>query len=291
MRWSSPRSPQYTTPYKRSDNSVGIKVNYGGNNIKSLHISLQQSLKKLRTSYIDILYVHFWDWGTSVEEVMNALHNLVVSGKVLYLGISDTPAWIVSMANQYAQDHGKTPFVIYQGRWNVFTRDFERDILPMARHLNLALAPWDVLSGGKIRTDAEEEARRQTGENGRAIFGPWERNELEKKMAATLEKIAADVGAKSIQAVAIAYLMQKTPYVFPMVGGRKVEHLHANIEALEIALTPEHMKQIEEVTPFDVGFPTNFIGRDDDENDFFLMSTGGHTDRWPRPEAIRPKKA
>ncbi|VDB94288.1 unnamed protein product [Peniophora sp. CBMAI 1063] len=282
---------KYTNPYKRSDDSVGIKVNYGGSNVKSLHISVEESLNKLRTSYIDILYVHFWDWGVSVEEVMNSLHNLVVSGKVLYLGISDTPAWIVALANQYAQDHGKTPFSIYQGRWNVFTRDFERDILPMARHLGLALAPWDVLAGGKIRTDAEEEARRQTGENGRAVRGPWERNEQEKKMASALEKVAAEIGAKSIQAVAIAYLMQKTPYVFPIVGGRKVEHLHANIEALEIALTAEHVKQIEDITPFDVGFPTNFIGRDDDEKDFFLFATGGHTDRWPRPEAIRPAKA
>lgn len=131
---------------------------------------------------------------------MNALHNLVVAGKVLYLGISDTPAWIVALANQYALDHGKTPFVIYQGRWNVFTRDFERDIIPMARHLGLALAPWDVLAGGKIRTDAEEDARRQTGENGRTIRGPWERNEEQKKMAAALEKVAAEIGAKSIQA-------------------------------------------------------------------------------------------
>lgn len=132
---------------------------------------------------------------------MNSLHNLVTSGKVLYLGISDTPAWVVSMANQYAHDHGKTPFVIYQGRWNVLSRDFERDILPMARQQGLALAPWDVLAAGKIRTDAEEEARRQTGERGRAVMGPdWERNEDERKMSATLEKIAAEVGSKSIQA-------------------------------------------------------------------------------------------
>ena len=132
---------------------------------------------------------------------MNALHNLVASGKVLYLGISDTPAWIVSMANQYAVDHGKTPFVIYQGRWNVFLRDFERDIIPMARQWGMALAPWDVLAGGKIRTDAEEEARRKTGEQGRQIFGQgWERNEEQKKMASTLEKISSEIGAQSIQA-------------------------------------------------------------------------------------------
>lgn len=84
-------------------------------------------------------------------------------------GISDTPAWIVSSANRYARDHGKTPFVIYQGRWNVLIRDFERDIIPMCRHEGMALAPWEVLGGGKIRTDAEEEQRRKTGEKGMCI--------------------------------------------------------------------------------------------------------------------------
>ena len=132
---------------------------------------------------------------------MNALHNVVACGMVLYLGISDTPAWVVADANRYAIDHGKTPFVIYQGRWNVLSRDFEREIIPMARHLGLALAPWDVLASGKIRTDSEEELRRLTGENGRDMAGlGWERNENEKKMAGTLEKIAAEIHAKSVQA-------------------------------------------------------------------------------------------
>ena len=132
---------------------------------------------------------------------MNALHNVVACGMVLYLGISDTPAWVVADANRYAIDHGKTPFVIYQGRWNVLSRDFEREIIPMARHLGLALAPWDVLAGGKIRTDSEEELRRLTGENGRDMAGlGWERNETEKKMVGILEKIAAEIQAKSVQA-------------------------------------------------------------------------------------------
>lgn len=115
-------------------------------------------------------------------------------------GISDTPAWIVAKANQYARDHGKTPFSVYQGRWNVLSRDFERDIIPMARSEGLALAPWDVLASGRIRTDAEEEARRQSGEKGRALFSGWERNEDERKMAKALEQVATEVGAKSIQA-------------------------------------------------------------------------------------------
>ena len=97
---------------------------------------------------------------------MNGLHALVMAGKVLYLGISDTPAWIVASANRYARCMGKTPFVIYQGAWSVLDRDFERDIIPMARAEGMALAPFNVLAGGKVRTDAEEQKRRETGENG-----------------------------------------------------------------------------------------------------------------------------
>ena len=98
-----------------------------------MRLSVDDSLRKLRTSYIDIFYMHWWDFSTSVAEVMDGLHQLVLAGKVLYLGVSDTPAWVVSEANQYAVDHGKTPFVIYQGRWNVLIRDLEREIIPMAR--------------------------------------------------------------------------------------------------------------------------------------------------------------
>ena len=124
---------QYTSNYKNIATNITQKTSFVGNNSKSLNISIDASLKKLRTHYVDILYVHWWDYTTSVEEVMNSLHNLVVQGKVLYLGVSDTPAWIVSKANQYARDHALTPFSIYQGAWSILQRDFERDIIPMAR--------------------------------------------------------------------------------------------------------------------------------------------------------------
>ncbi|KAG5644909.1 hypothetical protein DXG03_007461 [Asterophora parasitica] len=252
---------KYTTNFKAGNDSIKQKVHYTGNNVKSMHISVKASLKKLRTDYIDLLYVHWWDWETSVEEVMRGLHALVLAGKVLYLGISDTPAWVVSKANQYARDHALTPFVIYQGAWNVMERSFERDIIPMARSEGLALAPWNVLAGGKFRTDAEEEARRTTGEGGRTMLGNWERNEQEKKVSAALEQVAKEVGTKHITAVAIAYLLQKTPYVFPLIGGRKVEHLLGNIEALEISLTPKQIQFLESAVDFDIGFPGNFIVR------------------------------
>ena len=121
---------QYTTDYNRG--KPGQHSAFVGNSIKSMHNSVNDSLKKLRTDYIDILYVHWWDYTAAVEEVMDGLHTLIMQGKVLYLGVSDTPAWIVSKANNYARMSGRTPFVIYQGMWSIMHRDFERDILPMA---------------------------------------------------------------------------------------------------------------------------------------------------------------
>ncbi|RPD58878.1 Aldo/keto reductase [Lentinus tigrinus ALCF2SS1-6] len=281
---------KYTVNFKRGADNIGQKVHYAGNNTKALRVSVDASLKKLRSEYIDILYLHMWNWDTSVEEVMNSLHNLVVSGKVLYLGISDTPAWIVSKANLYARLTGKTPFVVYQGSWNVLHRDFERDIIPMALSEGLALAPWNVLAGGKIRTDEEEERRRRTGEKGRTVTGPnWERTEDERKMCKALEEVAKQIGAKNIQAVAIAYVMQKVPYVFPLVGGRKVEQLEANIEALNVALSEEHIRFIESILPFDPGFPATHVGDGTTYN--LLHQSSGNYDRWPRAQAIRPPTA
>jgi len=278
---------KYTNNYLRGEASVKQQVLFMGNNIKSLHMSVDASLKKLRTSYIDILYVHWWDYETSIPEMMNGLHALVQQGKVLYLGISDTPAWVVSRANEYARCHGKSQFVVYQGQWSVLERSFEREIIPMARAEGMALAPWGVLGGGKLRTDEEEERRRETGEKGRDLFGQgWERTEAEKKICAALEKVAKDVGAKHITSVAIAYVMHKTPFVFPIIGGRKVEHLHANMEGLSIRLTKEHMKELESVIPFDVGSPYTIFGNGTEYT--FLQKSAGFLDRMPDLQPITP---
>lgn len=280
---------KYTSSWKRgaSIEEIPQRTHYVGNSTKSLHLSVEASLKKLRTTYIDILYLHWWDYTTSVEEVMNGLHHLVAQGKVLYLGVSDTPAWIVSKANQYARMTGKTPFTIYQGAWSILERDFERDILSMAKSEGMALAPWNVLGAGKIRSTAEENRRRETGENGRTSFNPnWERTPTEIKVCDALETIAAKLNAKSIGAVAIAYVMQKTPHVFPIIGGRKVEHLEMNLEALSVRLEEEDVKFLESVLPFDVGFPVNKFGNGSEYRPAY--KTAGYFEKWPVAEAIKP---
>ncbi|KAI0789610.1 Aldo/keto reductase [Abortiporus biennis] len=278
---------KYTSNYKRGNKSIRQQTHYTGNSAKSLHLSVEASLKKLRTDYIDILYLHFWDYNTPVEEVMNALHNLVAAGKVIYLGISDTPAWIVAQANTYAKMAGNTPFVIYQGAWNIISRDFEREIIPMAQAFGMALAPFAVLGGGKIRTDAEEQKRRETGEKGRTKLNPhWERNAVEVEVSHALEKVAAEISAKSIYAVAIAYVMQKIPYVFPIIGSRKVEHFYTNLEALDITLDKKHIEYLESIVPLDLGFPNSIFGEGKDYNPF--INTAGYFEKWPVQEAIKP---
>ncbi|KIV78480.1 hypothetical protein, variant [Exophiala sideris] len=250
---------KFTTAYRGYELGKGKTVNYSGNHKKSLHLSVHDSLKKLQTDYIDLLYLHWWDHTTSIEEVMDSLHILVQQGKVLYLGISDTPAWIVSAANTYARAHGKTPFSVYQGRWNVMLRDFERDIIPMARTFGMALAPWDVIGGGKFQSKKQIEERKSKGEGLRSLLG-GDQTPQEEKISAALEKVASEHGDASLSAIALAYVMQKTINVFPIIGGRKVEHLKDNIKALSIKLTPKQIEFLESQTDFDVGFPSNFVG-------------------------------
>ncbi|KAH8823435.1 aryl-alcohol dehydrogenase AAD14, partial [Flagelloscypha sp. PMI_526] len=295
---------KYTSCYKAyqggDDSGIEKLTVYTGNNNKSLHLSVNASLEKLQTTYIDILYVHWWDYATSIKEVMDSLHTLVQSRKVLYLGVSDTPAWVVSQANEYAKAYGRTPFSIYQGSWSVLQRlvplflstqpygfhvgiysDLEREILPMAQAHGMAIAPWNVLGGGKLRSSRDEKAREESGEGGRTAFGDWRKSENETKMTEVLEKIAAELGdnIESPQ-VALAYVMHKTPYVFPIIGGRKVEHLKSNIRALELKLSDEQMKLIESVLPFDLGFPSNFVGNGTEYG--FLFKLAGDVAPLPR---------
>jgi len=252
---------KYSVGYRKAREDANIYVNYTGNAKKSLILSLRDSLEKLRTSYVDILYMHWWDYSASVPEVMRALDDLVRSGKVLYLGISDTPAWIVSKANEYARAHGLSQFVVYQGEWSCMKRDFERDILPMCHAEGMGIAPWGVIAGGRFMTAAQLEKRLKEG--GPLRFGQNELTENEKKMSAALEKVSDELGEHaSLVNVAISYCLHKQAYVFPIIGGKKVEHLKDNIKALDIKLTPEHLAFLDAAVAFDLGFPTNIMGGD-----------------------------
>jgi len=195
---------------------------------------------------------------------MQSLNHAVASGKVLYLGISDSPAWVVSKANQYARDHGLTQFSVYQGQWSAASRDFEREIIPMTKAEGMSLMPWGALGGGAFKTSAQ---RKDT--SGRKL------GDLSKEVLAVsgvLEEIAREKGTE-ITSVAIAYVMQKAAYVFPIVGGRTVEHLRLNIEALGVELSSEEVKRIEAAAHFELGFPHGMIGENAKS---WLNDIGGH---------------
>ncbi|KAI1113829.1 aldo/keto reductase [Nemania sp. NC0429] len=278
---------KYTTNYRSRVSGAyndDILINYQGNGTKNLHVSVNNSLKKLQTDYIDILYVHWWDFSTSIPEVMQSLNQLVVSGKVLYLGISDTPAWVVSKANEYARNHGLRQFSVYQGLWSAATRDFERDIIPMAKAEGMGLAPWGALGSGRFKT--EEQWKKNEGRSTKP-------SETDIKVSKALEAVAKRKNT-IITSVAQAYVMHKTPYVFPIIGGRNVEHLKANIEALNLSLSEDDIKEIESAAPFELGFPSGFFyagGVVSHPGNVWLLKMGGTTDYVPEPAPIVPKKS
>jgi len=275
---------KFTTSYRTAHSSKEIIINTAGNGTKSLVHSLESSLKKLQTSYIDLLYVHWWDFTCSIPELMQSLNTMVQQGKVLYLGISDTPAYIVSKANEYARQNGLRQFSVYQGRWSAENRDFEREIIHMAKDEGMGLCPWGALGGGNFKTDEQRKSQ-----EGRKMGGA---SEAAIAISKVLEKIAT-AKKTQITSVALAYVMKKTPYVFPIVGGRKLEHLKGNIEGLKVDLSDEDMTAIEEAYPFDIGFPMNFLGGPKgvhSPNDIWLMGMAGSQQHVAWQQPIGPVK-
>jgi aryl-alcohol dehydrogenase-like predicted oxidoreductase len=276
--------------------TVKIGSNYGGNGTKSMKLSLENSLRKLQTSYVDILYVHWWDYTTSIPELMHSLNDLVVAGKVLYLGISDCPAWVAAKANQYARDNGLRPFVVYQGQWNAAMRDLEREIVPMCRAEGMGIVPYGVLNQGRFQPEATFVEREKN--NGFRNHTPV--SQRDKDVSRVLETLANARKDTQLTDVALAYIMQKEPYVFPVVGGRKLDHLKSNIEGLSVALPDEDVATIDLAYNFDPGFPHTFLsgsllaGADAPQkmagrpSEVWLTKFLGTFDWVEPPKAIRP---
>lgn len=231
------------------------------------------------------LYVHWWDFTCSIPELMQSLNTYVNQGKILYLGISDTPAWVVSKANEYARQNGLRQFSVYQGRWSAEIRDFERDIIPMCASEGMGLAPWGALGGGSFKTEEQRNNAKKGEKRDMAGFGP---SEASLNISKVLEKLANKNNVQ-LTSIALAYVMQKAPYVFPIVGGRNIEHLKGNIQGLSVQLSQQDIEEIEGANAFDVGFPHNFLGGPKgpkSPNDVWLMKTAGHQQHVEWPKAI-----
>lgn len=219
-----------------------------GVNLKHLRSAVDASLKRLDTDYIDLLYVHVWDFLTPVEEVMQGLNDLVRSGKVNYIGVSNAPAFIVAEANTLAKQRGWAQFVVYEGQYNLFSRTIEREVLPMANHLDLAVTCWQPLAGAMLTAD-ETEIRM------RAEKGYPMPSDAQMAVIRLVGDIAKEVGASSPQ-VALNWLCQRPGVVIPIMGVREVEHVMDNVAATKWQLSAEQMKALTDATQIDLGYPS-----------------------------------
>ena len=248
---------KYTLTSRKDD------PNAGGNHRKNLVQTLEASLRRLRTDYVDLLWLHMWDGTTPVEEVVRALDDLVSAGKVLYVGISDTPAWVVSQAVTLADLRGWSRFVAVQAPYSVGSRDVERELLPMARSLDLAFTPWGILSGGALTGKYLEE----TGEPRRYEGVGPRTNAIARELAA----VAEDVGATAAQ-VAIAWVRAQPWHLVPILGARNEGQMRENLAALELELPAEHLERLASAGDFRLGFPRDFL-EDDEVHELIFGST------------------
>jgi len=227
--------------------------NFGGNHRKNLRRSVEGSLQRLGTDHIDLLWLHMWDGMTPVEEVMRSLDDLVRMGSVLYVGISDTPAWVVSQANMLADLRGWSRFIAYQGEYSLASRAPERDILPMTSALDMSFLAWGALEAGELTgkyNAPTDEPKRSTDTNDRI-----------KNIASVLMALAQEIGRTPSQ-IAINWARLRPYHMIPIIGARTEKQLKDNLGCLDFELTPEQINRLNESSPIDLGFPHSFLGSD-----------------------------
>lgn len=238
---------KYTVSTDRSD------PNAGGNHRKNLVRSLETSLRRLRTDYVDIYWVHIWDTFTPIEEMMRALDDQVRLGKVLYIGISDAPAWVVARANAVAELRGWTRFAALQSQYSLVERNAERELLPMSVNLDLTFTAWGALGTGlltgKYNKDPSSEGR----------AGSWGAlSEQRLAVAAAVVEVAEEIGASPSQ-VALRWVQQRAATMIPIVGARRLSQLQDNLGCVDVDLSAAHQARLDEASAIELGFPYDFI--------------------------------
>ncbi|ACY14001.1 aldo/keto reductase [Haliangium ochraceum] len=256
-RWLSGRRDQIVLATKYSLTTNGDDPNAGGNHRKNLRRALQGSLERLQTDYVDVLWVHAWDELTPLDETMRALDDVVASGMVHYVGISDAPAWVVSASNVLAELRGWTPYVGLQIEHSLIERTVERALTPMAEYFDMSVLAWAPLGGGVLtgkytRGSGVADSRRQA-DNARR--GRTADRNLE--IARAVDAVADELGASSAQ-VATAWVMSRRATI-PLVGARTVAQIQDTLGAAEIALSDEQLSRLDEVSRVPLGFPLGFL--------------------------------
>jgi aryl-alcohol dehydrogenase-like predicted oxidoreductase len=230
--------------------------NASGNSRKNMRQSVERSLKRLQTDYIDLYYLHAWDFTTPVEEVMRGLDDLVCAGKILYAGVSDTPAWIVAEANARAELRGWSRFVGLQVPYSLADRSIERAELLVAQHWDMAVMPWGLLEAGlltgKFLKTVEEPTRINPSEA--------EMSEQTRTLVLEIQAIANEVG-RSMAQVAINWVRQQQhkALMIPILGARSESQLKDNLAVLEWELTSEHLQRLDSASKITYGFPRDFL--------------------------------
>jgi aryl-alcohol dehydrogenase-like predicted oxidoreductase len=248
----------------------GSDPNAAGNHRKSMFSAIEASLRRLKTDYIDLYWLHIWDQITPADEVMRGFDDLVRQGKVLYCGISDAPAWWVSQANTIAHFRGWAPFVALQIEWNLIERTVERELVPMARALGLAITPWSPLASGILtgkhtnRDGTAKKAAEPSRLNTEMAEAFGEITPQKHKIAAAVLQVAQETGHSAAQ-VALNWLRRQdragSP-VIPIIGARKFGQFQDNLDCLKWNLSDEHLRRLNEVSAIEPGFPADFYARE-----------------------------
>ena len=237
--------------------------NSSGNQRKSMIHSLEKSLKRLKTDYIDLLWMHAWDQMTPQDEVLRALDDLISSGKILYTGISDTPAWVVARSQAIAELRGWTSFAALQLPYSLIERSAERELLPMAEACGLSVTAWGGLGNGLLSGKYASKAD-QPGRLNDPIFAAT-LNDANSEVAREVIRVADAHGASASQ-VALAWVRSRSPFLIPIIGARTEAQLQENLKCIDVMLTEADCVALTCAKHFDLGFPTTFLASAGMEN-------------------------
>jgi len=237
--------------------------NASGNHRKNMVQAVEDSLRRLQTDYIDLLYLHVWDGRTPVEEILRAFDDLVRSGKILYAGLSDTPAWQASRMQAIAELRGWTPLVALQLPYNLTERTVERDLLPMAAEMGLGVLPWSPLAGGVLAGKYRpQDLARNVGaamDSRKDInLATGRLSERNLAIAAVVSQIATELGRTPAQ-VALAWTLLHPAVASPILGTRTLAQLEDNLGALELSFSDEQIARLDAVSRIELGFPHAFL--------------------------------
>src|ERR1700730_7579215 len=247
---------------KYSNAAPGNDPNAAGNHRKNMMQALEASLKRLHNDYIDLYWVHTWDGITTVEEVMRGLDDIVRQCKVLYVGISDAPAWWIAQANTLAELRGWTQFIGLQIEYSLVERTVERELIPMSKALNLGVLAWSPLAkgvlSGKYHGEGKADGGRMSNE-GMKEFLPEEQRAT--RIISAVKAVSEQVG-RSMAQVALAWLRHRTVPVIPIIGARKVSQLQNNLASLDLELSAEQLKSLDGASQIELGFPQSIYERE-----------------------------